>query len=102
MNLWAATPAAFPLLEREFERFLREHGHDPDAEFYLSNWVSDLIAAGAVRVKVIQTPGPWLGVTHREDRPYVEARLRELVGAGLYPDDLFASFRNDPNADPPT
>jgi hypothetical protein len=41
MNLWAATPAAFPLLERGFARFLGEHGDDPDAEFYLSNSVND-------------------------------------------------------------
>jgi hypothetical protein len=88
MNLWAATPAAFPLLEREFARFLGEHGDDPDAEFYLSNSVNDLIAAGQVRVRVIPTPGPWLGVTHREDKPYVEARLREMVAAGHYPEDL--------------
>lgn len=88
MNLWAATPAAFPLLEREFERFLVEHGDDPDAEFYLSNSVNDLIASGEMRVRVIPTPGPWLGVTHREDKPYVVAQLRELVAAGHYPEDL--------------
>ncbi|UCC72534.1 MAG: NTP transferase domain-containing protein [Gemmatimonadota bacterium] len=88
MNLWAATPASFSLLEREFARFLGEHGDDRDAEFYLSNSVNDLIAAGAVRVRVIATPGPWLGVTHREDRPYVEAKLRELIDAGLYPANL--------------
>jgi hypothetical protein len=90
MNLWAATPAAFPLLEREFARFLGGQGGDPDAEFYLSNSVGDLIASGELRVRVIPTPGPWLGVTHREDKPYVEARLRELVAAGHYPEDLAA------------
>jgi UTP-glucose-1-phosphate uridylyltransferase len=88
MNLWAATPAAFPLLEREFEHFLVEHGDDPDAEFYLSNSVNDLIASGEMRVRVIPTPGPWLGVTHRADKPYVEAQLKELVAAGRYPEDL--------------
>ncbi len=88
MNLWAATLAAFPLLEREFARFLAAHGADPDAEFYLSNTVNDLIATGEVRVLVIPTTGRWLGVTHREDKPYVEARLRELVAAGHYPEDL--------------
>jgi hypothetical protein len=88
MNLWAATPAAFPLLEREFGRFLVEHGDDPDAEFYLSNSVNELIATGEMRVRVIPTPGPWLGVTHREDKPYVVAQLKELVAAGHYPEDL--------------
>jgi hypothetical protein len=93
MNLWAATPAAFPLLEREFARFLSQYGDNPDAEFYLSNTVSDLIAAREIRVKVIPTPGPWLGVTFQEDRPYVETRLRELVDAGHYPEDISSVAR---------
>jgi hypothetical protein len=88
MNLWAATPAAFPMLEREFARFLDELGGDPDAEFLLSNSVSELIAAGELRVKVIPTPGPWLGVTYREDRAYVVERLSRLVEDGSYPKNL--------------
>lgn len=88
MNLWAATPAAFPLLERQFEEFLAEHIADLDAEFLLSTAVNDLIAEGAVQVKVIPTAGPWLGMTHQEDRPYVVARLRQLIAAGEYPEDL--------------
>jgi len=91
MNLWAATPAAFPLLDQQFEKFLAEHGADRDAEFLLSTAVNDLIAGGALRVKVIPTPGPWLGMTHREDRPYVVGRLRQLIDAEHYPEDLSLS-----------
>lgn len=89
MNLWAATPAAFPLLEREFARFLDDRGDDPDAEFFLSNTVSDLIAAAELEVKVLSTEGPWLGVTHREDRAHVVGRLMRLVEQGLYPESLW-------------
>jgi choline kinase len=91
MNLWAATLAAFPLLERQFEHFLAEHIADLDAEFLLSTAVNDLIAEGAVQVKVIATPGPWLGMTHPEDRPYLVRRLRQLIAAGEYPEDLSRS-----------
>jgi len=96
MNLWAATPAAFPLLERQFEEFLAEHIADLDAEFLLSTAVNDLIAEGAVRVKVIPTAGPWLGMTHQEDRPYVVARLRQLIAAGEYPEGLSLSPPRSP------
>lgn len=88
MNLWAATPIAFGLLERDFERFLRERGDDPDAEFLLSTSVNDHIERGEMRVRVIPTPGPWLGMTFEEDRPYVVSRIRELVEAGEYPREL--------------
>ncbi len=95
MNLWAATPATFPLLEREFAAFLSKHGADRDAEFLLSESVNELIRAGELRVRVIATAGPWLGMTHSEDKPYIVARLRDLVGWGHYPDDLSAALRND-------
>jgi len=91
MNIWAATPAAFPLLQEQFGRFLDQHGADPEAEFLLSTAVNDLIAGGGVRVRVIPTGGPWLGITYQEDRPYVEGKLRELVEAGRYPENFGAS-----------
>jgi hypothetical protein len=90
MNLWAATPVAFELLGRDFERFLREQGEDPDAEFLLSTSVNEHIERGAMRVRVIPTPGPWLGMTFEEDRSYVVSRIRELVEAGEYPRELAA------------
>jgi hypothetical protein len=88
MNLWAASAAAFPLLKHQFTRFLSRHGDDPDAEFFLSEAVNDLIADGEARVKVIPVPGPWLGMTHAEDRPHVETRLGELIASGEYPSRL--------------
>ena len=92
MNLWAATPAAFPILRDQFERFLAKHTDETDAEFLLSEAVNQQIAAGAVRVKVIPTPGPWLGVTYREDRAYVVERIKELIQNEKYPADLSAMF----------
>lgn len=90
MNLWAATPRAIFLLEREFRRFLERKGGGPDAEFLLSSSVNDQIARGEMRVKVIPVPGPWLGMTFEEDRRHVAARIGELVQAGEYPVDLAA------------
>lgn len=88
MNIWAATPASFPLLWQEFGRFLEKHGSDLDAEFLLSTSVNDLIASGRGRVKVLPASGPWLGVTYQDDRPRVAEKLRELVDAGRYPGRL--------------
>ncbi len=93
MNIWAATPPAFPLLQAEFAGFLEEHGGDVDAEFLLSTAVNELIEQNRVRVKVIPAAGPWLGVTYQEDRPYVMEQLARLVEKGLYPEDLSKTFR---------
>lgn len=91
MNLWGATPPAFSILERQFAEFLERYRSDPEAEFFLSEALNDQVAGGEARVKVIPTPGPWLGVTFPDDRPHVEGELRRLVEAGEYPADLAAA-----------
>lgn len=88
MNLWAATPPGFRILERQFAEFLERNPSDPEAEFFLSEAINEQIANGEAWVKVIPTPGPWLGVTFPEDRAYVENEIRRLIGAGDYPPDL--------------
>ncbi len=88
MNLWAATLSAFPILNAQFARFLETYGDDTEAEFFLSEAVNDQVVSGDVRVKVIPTPGPWLGVTYQEDKPYVVLSLKEQVDEGIYPEKL--------------
>lgn len=89
MNFWGFQPSIFPELATRFEAFLRTHGQDAKAEFFLPGVVDDLITAGRASVDVLRTPDRWFGVTYREDRTEVAARIRELVTAGAYPADLW-------------
>jgi hypothetical protein len=41
-------------------------------------------------IKVIPTSAKWFGVTYKEDAPMVKESLRKLVGAGEYPENLWA------------
>ena len=59
------------------------------SEFYIPNAIQDLIDAGRARVRVLPTDDRWFGVTYREDKPHVEAAIRELVEAGRYPRGLW-------------
>ena len=89
MNFWVFTPAIFDLLRERFDAFLRDHGNDPDAESALPEAINDLLAAGALRIRARETPGPWFGMTHAQDRARVTSFLRDLVAAGAYPDPLW-------------
>lgn len=91
MNFWGFTPAIFPLLELDLERFLRRHGGDAKAEFYIPEAIAGMIKAGAARVRVLQSEGDWFGVTFREDKPRVAAALKSLVETGEYPGNLQSS-----------
>jgi len=90
MNLWVFPPAIFALLGDGFERFVRGRGQDPDAEFPLPEAVGELMSLGALRVRVREAPGPWFGLTHRQDREALVAGLRALVATGTYPHTLWA------------
>lgn len=89
MNCWGFTPAIFPALEIQLGEFLATKGGEPRAEFYLPAAVSTMIARGEAQVRVLPTDSAWFGVTHRADKPRVQAALAELVSAGKYPGKLF-------------
>lgn len=88
MNLWAFTPAVFPLLHEAFARHLAGPEH-ATAEFLLPDAVSAWISVGAARVRVLPAAGRWFGLTHADDRAGVEAALRERVARGEYPVPLW-------------
>lgn len=90
MNLWGFQTSLFAELEGRFARFLEAHHHDVKAEYQLPRVVDELIHEGRAAVRVLDTDATWFGVTHREDRPAAEARLRELVASGAYPSPLWS------------
>jgi len=97
MNLWGLTPELFGPLDERFRVFLKRHGEDPRAEFYLSDAVGALVVNGELTVRVPVTDERWLGMTFPQDRGHVRAGIRALVEAGEYPPSLRAALRvNDP------
>ncbi|HTI97451.1 MAG TPA: NTP transferase domain-containing protein [Dongiaceae bacterium] len=89
MNLWGFPPSIFESLRQLFGEFLKQRGHEEKSEFYIPAVVNALVAAGRVRCRVWPTTASWFGVTYREDRPQVAARIRQLVAAGAYPEKLW-------------
>lgn len=85
MNLWGFTPPVVEILQRQFRRFLDYWGADTDQECFLSTSVSSQIELGATRVKALQAPDSWFGITHAADRDRSAAILRERVASGAYP-----------------
>lgn len=88
MNLWGFTPPVIDLLGRQFRRFLDYWGSDTSQEFYLSTAINGQIELGVTRVKVLEAPDTWFGVTHAADRTRSEMILRERVASGAYPGRL--------------
>lgn len=89
MNMWGFTPDYFEYSEKALVEFLSAHGNELKSEYYIPTVVNDLINAGTVTLKVIQTPSKWFGVTFAEDRPATVAKFAELTEQGVYPSPLF-------------
>jgi len=89
MNMWGFTPEYFRYSDEQFVDFLNVNKENPKAEFYIPSVVNQLIVTGRAKVKVLDTPSKWFGVTYIDDRPMVVAKIRELISAGEYPEKLF-------------
>ena len=90
MNMFGFEPSVFPLIEREFSRFVAERGSDPKAEFYIHTLMTRLIESGDARMRVLPTSSRWFGMTYREDRESVQAQIRGFIEQGEYPRHLWA------------
>ena len=87
MNFWGFTPWIFEKMEQYFDDFLAALPEgELKAECLLPKLVDELIVSGQLEVAVLATDSVWFGVTNREDKPVVEAALKALHDAGMYPD----------------
>lgn len=83
MNFWAFQAGMLAHLSAALDAFAQDH--DARHELLLPVTVDALVAAGRARVRVLDAPGPWLGLTYASDLPAVRAALREMTGRGDYP-----------------
>ena len=59
------------------------------AEYLIPSVVNDLINKNVAKVKVLDTPSKWFGVTYPQDRPAVVKKFQKLSDTGVYPQDMF-------------
>lgn len=92
MNLWGFHKSYLDEAWSRFPAFLDEAlANNPvKAEYFLPSVVSQLLAEGKARVKVLRSSDRWFGVTYREDKPTVVAAIAEKTEEGLYPHNLWA------------
>ena len=91
MNFWAFKPSIFKKLEKVFKaQFKQGMLNNPiKYEALLPNNVGDLVHAGECKVRILTSEDSWFGVTYKEDKPNVVAKIQSFKDAGLYPDNLW-------------
>jgi len=89
MNFWGFTPKIFDHLENDFGGFLNANSADPKAEFFIPSVVDKLINNSKATVSVLRSDSKWLGITYKEDKPLVAAKIKKLQNTGIYPSKLW-------------
>lgn len=95
MNMWGLTPEFVQILDDGFKEFFETMG-DKDvlkAEYLLPIYIDELLQAGKVSVKVLDSHDRWFGVTYKEDKDYVVESFGKLIDAGVYAEDLFSDLK---------
>ena len=89
MNFWCFDPSFFSYTQKLFREFLQKHGNKLKSEFFIPIVADQFIKEGG-RVEIIPTTSSWFGVTYKEDAPFVENSLQDLVQKGEYPERLWS------------
>ena len=89
MNFWGFKPGVFPLVQHQFESYAIANINSPKAEFYIPTVMMNLIQTDTGHCKVFRSKSAWFGVTYPEDKPTVQASLKQLHDSGAYPDKLW-------------
>lgn len=89
MNFWCFDPSYFNYTLQLFREFLQEHGQEPKSEFFIPIVADRFIKEGG-KVEIIPTTANWFGVTYKEDAPFVEKSLNDLIKKGEYPERLWS------------
>jgi hypothetical protein len=90
MNFWGFTPSFLRYLTAGFREFIAENPLDKTTEFYIPTMVNNLVKSKRASVKILNCREQWFGITYKQDRELVVARIRELVDKKFYPANLWA------------
>lgn len=91
MNFIGFTPDYFAHSERIFIEFLSDSDNISNlkSEYFIPLAVNELIIEKKAHLKVLNSDAKWFGVTYKEDKPYVVARIKKLIADGVYPEKLW-------------
>lgn len=91
MNFWGFTPDILPKLSKIFANEIEDgiKNNPLKYEQLLPNDVGKTVKNGESKLKVLTSLDSWFGVTYKEDKPTVVAKIQALKDNKTYPDNLF-------------
>lgn len=88
-NLFGFTPKIYEDAEHYFKVFLKNEQDLTTKEFYLPTIVQKSIDDNLADVSILTTTSKFNGMTYQEDLKGLKENIKELIEAGVYPDNLW-------------
>ena len=93
MNMFGLPAKFMKELEEGFPKFLSNVKEgDLKAEYLLPTIIDHCIREKKGRVRLLETPDKWFGVTYKEDKDFVIESFKKLIADGVYNADLFSDL----------
>lgn len=90
MNMWGFSREIFKHLDEEMNKFFIENKDNLEkVEFLIPTFIGNLVKNKKITLDVIDTNSSWMGVTYKEDTPYVKQGINNLIEKGIYPNKLW-------------
>ena len=90
MNFFGFTPDFFEHSKEGFKKFLEGPAQtNIKAEFFIPLMVNELINSDEAKLRVLSSDAAWFGVTYKEDKPDVVAKVQSLIDREVYPNNLW-------------
>ena len=91
MNFWGFTPKIFEECEVLFKDFIGEavKENPMKCEHVIPTAIGTIVKENKCKVKMLSSKDEWFGVTYKEDKPSVVAKIQKMKDDGIYPFDLW-------------
>ncbi len=91
MNFWGFTPKIFDECAPVFESFIRKgvKENPMKCEHVIPTAIGTLVSEKKCQVRMLSSKDHWFGVTYKEDKPDVMAKIAKMREDGIYPDILW-------------
>jgi len=77
LNAFALHPSVLGMMKERIEKFKLAHAGDRKIECFLPNEIGELAKLGKIKVRCLETPDKWIGVTSPGDEIKVREELRK-------------------------
>lgn len=92
MNMFCFNTKIFDMLQNGFDKFLSVNDNLQNNEFLIPAEVQKLMQANMLSVQVLPTTDVWIGMTYKQDQPFVVNQLKKLVEKGEFPPCVYKNF----------